>query len=354
VRSLRPVDYDLDPLSRMYVFECLFSVLELDTTGDELLDAQATGSDEVNSQLIVSGPISERTPKIYFLGTNSHDWEVDVRLAHTTLNVGSASSHCVDSSLDARLGSSSVDDGIGTQAEVALFCENPGVLLRADSLRAEGMSGSILLCECETLLVDIDGDDLGGTERLCDGHAEQTYRASTKDNNALAGLDVGLLGDVHADTQWLNQCSLLKGNMVRNLVAKVLGKTVVLGESSVVRRGGCEGHVDTEVVLALSATWASTARNTGLQCDAVALLECRHLVSHLLDDTSRLVTQNHGCLDDKVTDGAVSPVVHIRTADTGVLDIDDDIVGVSELGDGTILEFNAVGLLKNKGQVLWQ
>jgi hypothetical protein len=40
--------------------------------------------------------------------------------------------------------------------------------------------------------------------------------------------------------------------------------------------------------------------------------------------------------------------VHIRSADTGVLDIDDDIVRVSELGDRAILELDVVGLLKNK------
>lgn len=285
---------------------------------------------------------------VQLLSAHGHNGPVDVWLAHATLDVGSTGSQCVDSCLNAGLGASGIDDGIGTQSKVALVCEEFGVLLSADSLRAENVCSSVLLSKLETLLVDVYSNNLGGTERLCDGHTEQTNRTCAKDNNTLARLDVGLLGDVHTDTQWLDQCGFLERDVICDLVAEVFGKAVVLGKGSVIRRGSCKGHVNAEVVLALSAAWASAARNTRLHGDTVALLECRHLVSHFLDNASRLVAQNHGGLDHEVSNSTVCPVVYIGPTDTSVLDIDNYVVRISELGNRTVLELDAVGLLKDK------
>ena len=133
-----------------------------------------------------------------------------------------------------------------------------------------------------------------------------------------------------------------------NFVTEVFGEAVVLGEGAIVRRGGCKGHINAEVVLALSAAYASAARNTRLHGHTVALLECGHFVSHLLDDTGRLMAQYHGGLDHEVSNSTVCPVVHVRSADTGVLDVDDDIVGISELRNRAVLELDVVGLLENE------
>ena len=341
-------DDHLDTLGGVDVLECLLGVLELDTTCDELLHAQAARGDKIDGQLVVAGSIPKRSNAADLFRAHSHDGKVDVRLAHTSLDVGAAGSQCMDGSLYARFGSRGINDGICAESEVALFVEETGVLLRADSLRAEDVSGSVLLSKRKTLLVDVYGNNLGGAKPLGDGHAEKTNRTCTEDNNALARLDVSLLGDVHTDTQWLDQGGFLERNVVCDLVTEVLGEAVVLGEGAIVGRGGCKGHVNAKVVPAFSAADASAARHARLHGDTVTLLECCHLISYLLNDTSRLVTQYHGGLDYKVSNSTVCPVVHVRSADTGVLDVDDDIVGISELRNWAILKLDAVGLLENK------
>lgn len=44
---------------------------------------------------------------------------------------------------------------------------------------------------------------------------------------------------------------------------------------------------------------------------------------------------------------------YIATANTGVADVDDDIVGVLELGDRAVFEFDLVNALEDEGEVLW-
>lgn len=45
-------------------------------------------------------------------------------------------------------------------------------------------------------------------------------------------------------------------------------------------------------------------------------------------------------------------MTYITTANTGVADVDDDIVGVLELGKGAIFEFDLVNSFKDEGEVL--
>jgi len=158
------LDNHLDSLAGVDVLESLLGILELDTTCDKLLDADTARGDEIKSQLVVAGPVSEAATHIYFFATNSNNREVDVRFAHATLYVGAAGSDSMDGSLDARLGPCGIDDGISTQSEVALVGEELGILLRANFLRAEDVRGSVLLSERETLLVDVNGNNLGSTK----------------------------------------------------------------------------------------------------------------------------------------------------------------------------------------------
>jgi hypothetical protein len=65
------------------------------------------------------------------------------------------------------------------------------------------------------------------------------------------------------------------------------------------------------------------------------------------------VAENHGLLDDEVSDAAVEPVVDVGAADTCVGDTDQDRVRVGlEARDGTIFEGDDVGGLEDKGEVL--
>lgn len=75
------------------------------------------------------------------------------------------------------------------------------------------------------------------------------------------------------DGEGLNQCAFLEGDLVRELVAEVLGSGVEAGESSVVGRGGGEAHIGAEVVVAAQAGLAVAAGGSGLDGDAVAEFE---------------------------------------------------------------------------------
>lgn len=105
--------------------------------------------------------------------------------------------------------------------------------------------------------------------------------------------------------------ALLQAHVLGKLVAVVLRQSVVPGKGTIVGRCGSKSHVRAEVVLALLATQATTAGNTGLHCDTVANLQCLDLTTDLLNDTGRFVAKNHGLLDDEVTDTALDPVVNI-------------------------------------------
>jgi hypothetical protein len=59
ISLLGVLDDHLDSLAGVNVLEGLLSILELDTTCDELLHAEATRGDEIKSQLVVSGSVSE-------------------------------------------------------------------------------------------------------------------------------------------------------------------------------------------------------------------------------------------------------------------------------------------------------
>jgi hypothetical protein len=65
------------------------------------------------------------------------------------------------------------------------------------------------------------------------------------------------------------------------------------------------------------------------------------------------MTENHGLLDDEVSNAAMEPVVDVGTADARVGDADEDRVRVGLEGrDGAIFEADCVGRLEHKGEVL--
>lgn len=280
---LRSFNQNLDTLGCLDILESLLSVLELDLASDELLDTQLSGADQVDSKSVVTGSVPEASLDGKLLCTSRHDGEVDVGLAHSTLDVGTSGPDGVDGSLDADLCATRVDNDIGAEAQVRLLDQSSGAFLCALLLRAERVRRRVALRKGKSLLVDVHRHNLAGSEALGDGHAEQTDGAGTEDDDALAGLDVGLSGDVDGDAQGLGQRAVLERDVVRQLVAKVLGQCVVFGQGAVDRGCGGKGHVDAEVVLALLAAHAAAARDAGLHCHAVADFDARHRASDLLD-----------------------------------------------------------------------
>jgi hypothetical protein len=65
------------------------------------------------------------------------------------------------------------------------------------------------------------------------------------------------------------------------------------------------------------------------------------------------VAENHGLLDDEMSDAAVEPIVDVGAADARVGDADENRVRVGlEARDGAIFEGDGVGRLEDKGEVL--
>jgi len=64
------------------------------------------------------------------------------------------------------------------------------------------------------------------------------------------------------------------------------------------------------------------------------------------------VAEHHGRFDDKVSDAAFNPVVHVGAADAGPFGLDDDIVRGGEFGDGAVFVDNLSWGLENEGGIL--
>ncbi len=120
-----------------------------------------------------------------------------------------------------------------------------------------------------------------------------------------------LLRDVHRNRERLDQRPLLHAHPQRELIAKVLGQDVVLGQCAVEGRGGRERHVGAEVVFSFFAVDAAAAGDAGFHGDRVAGLEGRDRGAGLDDRAGGFVAEDHGGGEGVGADGAVAPVVHL-------------------------------------------
>jgi hypothetical protein len=100
-------------------------------------------------------------------------------------------------------------------------------------------------------------------------------------------------------------------------VEKIAGVTHDLAEGSIQmgeRFGGtCEPHLRTQVVSTFLAHRTALAVDSDLHSDPVSDFEggrCRLVWSKGSDDTARLVTEHHWCLDLECSVGSVAVVVH--------------------------------------------
>jgi hypothetical protein len=270
----------------------------------------------------------------------------------TYLDVSTAHAQSVDGSLDAGLSARGIDDDICASAELALLDEVRSVLLCADARALEARRRSVLQRKLQPVVVDVDCDNLLRAIGLGHGTAQQADGAGAKHYNRVAVLDRRLPCDVHRDSCGLDQGTLLHAHVLGQLVAVVFGERVVLCQRAVVwgRRG--EGHVGAQVVLALLAADAATAGHAGLHGDAVAYLQVLDLVTNLVNDACRLVTEDHRRLDDKVSNAALNPVVHVGSADTGPSWLDDYVVWRGQFWDRAVFVNNFVLGLEDERWVL--
>lgn len=268
------------------------------------------------------------------------------------MDVGTTDLDSVDAGLDRGLSAASIDDNVGAVGDASVLEEGLGVLLGRDALGAVDVGCAEVLGEVELRLDNVDADNLGGTVGLGDGSAEETDGAGAHDDDRVTGLDVSLLDDVHTDSEGLDHGTLLKRDVLGELEAEIGGCVPETGQGAIVWGSGSKDHIRAEVILASDAVGAATARVSGLEGHAVADLELGNLVANLDNGAGGLVAKDHGVLDDEGADGAVDPVVDVGATDTGVVYLDDDIVGGSEGRSGALLKGDVVDAVEDEGEVL--
>ena len=106
-------------------------------------------------------------------------------------------------------------------------------------------------------------------------------------------------------------------------------------DRALVRPEAGELPIRTQVVVPSGAEEAGRAGDEGFDGDAVARAEGRDGAAAAQDDARGLVPEGVGAADKEVADAAGVPEVHVRTADAGCLDVEEDVVaGEGGGGDG--------------------
>jgi hypothetical protein len=212
-------------------------------------------------------------------------------------------------------------------------------------------SSSELLGELSLLLTTIDGNgvDTHGLAVLDSDGTETT--TSTDDGNGLTGLDTGLLKTlVDGDTGAENGGDGLEVALLRNASnVDSLGNGVLL-ERSIDGVTG-EESLGAERLIGVLAVRAAQARTVEpLDTDLLANLDILDKVAAGNDNTSTLVATDKRQLG---IEGPVTlPGMEISVADTGELDVDEDLIGTGLL-DGNLLVLDRTGgLLENLSPLL--
>jgi hypothetical protein len=164
--------------------------------------------------------------------------------------------------------------------------------------------------------------------------------------------DLGLLDDMHRDSQRLTERTLLQRDMLRKFIAKVLGRGIKAGQGTINRRGCRKAHVGAEIVVARQTRWAASAGRSWLQGYTISYFQGPYCAADLDNCASGFMPEYHGIFQDEGPNCALRPVVYIATANSGVVDCDEDIVGGLDGRFGLFFEFNVEGLVEDEGEVL--
>lgn len=96
-------------------------------------------------------------------------------------------------------------------------------------------------------------------------------------------------------------------------------------QGAVVWRSCVERDVFAQVVSSLFAVRTAAAWDTGLDGNNVTRLEVSYAVTHFVNLSTSLVSQDHRTVDDEGPDPPVAPVMDIGSADTDRKTFKDDL-----------------------------
>ena len=110
-------------------------------------------------------------------------------------------------------------------------------------------------------------------------------------------------------------------------------------------------HVQAEVVDPSLAVLTLSARNTRLDCNSVTNFDISDIVTNLRYNSSCFMSQNHGGLDNKVSNSSMSPVVDIRPTNTNTVHAEKNLTR-TWFRNILLLQTNVSSLVEDGSQVV--
>lgn len=107
--------------------------------------------------------------------------------------------------------------------------------------------------------------------------------------------------------------------MFRQLEAEIGRMFEYARHSAVNRRSGQKLDIGTQIVDTLLAEITFTAWNSWLNGNSIANFQMGDICSNLFDGSSSLMTKNHGFAHYITANGAMSPIVDIRSTDSNAM-----------------------------------
>lgn len=135
-----------------------------------------------------------------------------------------------------------------------------------------------------------------------------------------------------AHRQRLQQCALFHGNMVRQLEAEICCMFVVAGQISIVGRCGTENHIIAEIIFSLLAKITTKTRLAWLDCDTITRNQILYILSNLGNDASTFVSDNHGLLQNEVSNSTMRQIMDIRSTNANTVHGNQNLCGYQFAG----------------------
>jgi len=200
--------------------------------------------------------------------------------------------------------------------------------------------------------LDINRHDLRSSIRLRYCTAEKSNRTSTHDHDALARLDLSLLGDMDSYSKRLKKSTFLQRDVLRELIAEIFRRSVESSQGAINGRRGSKAHFRAEIVVPAQTCLASSTGCSWLEGNAIADFERRHSRADFDNCSCGFVPEHHGVFEDEGADPAFLPVVDIAAADAGVVYGYEDIVGRLECWNWLFGECYIMRFVEDEGEVL--
>ncbi|QTK82082.1 Hypothetical protein AT6N2_L1293 [Agrobacterium tumefaciens] len=158
-------------------------------------------------------------------------------------------------------------------------------------------------------------------------------RAAAGHNCRIAGRYLRPGGRLHPNREWFDHSAFGKGDIIRQFIGEACGMNCLGAQNAVDgrRRPESDGRID--VVEAEAGGARFRIGDTRLHANPVARLQMGDTGTGLDDGAGRLVTENHGLVDDEVTDASMSVIMHVAAADADSMETNANVIRPHFMGN---------------------